>query len=44
MYSNCQIQRVFGEEMPEIKVWVDEKLSNGYIAIENIANWGACRP
>lgn len=29
----------FGEEMPEIKVWVDEKLSNGYIAIENIANW-----
>lgn len=29
----------FGDEMPEIHVWVDEDLSNGYIAIENIANW-----
>lgn len=29
----------FGEEMPEIYVWIDEKQLNGYIAIENIANW-----
>lgn len=29
----------YGNEMPEIYVWVDETLSNGYIAIENIANW-----
>lgn len=29
----------YGNEMPEIHVWVDEDLSNGYIAIENIANW-----
>lgn len=29
----------YGHEMPEIHVWVDEDLFNGYIAIENIANW-----
>lgn len=29
----------YGQEMPEIRVWVDEDLLNGYIAIENIANW-----
>lgn len=29
----------YGNEMPEIHVWVDEDLLNGYIAIENIANW-----
>lgn len=29
----------YGNEMPEIRVWVDEDLLNGYIAIENIANW-----
>ncbi|MFS9179718.1 cell division protein FtsK [Streptococcus australis] len=29
----------YGHEMPEIRVWVDEELLNGYIAIENIANW-----
>ena len=29
----------YGHEMPEIRVWVDEDLLNGYIAIENIANW-----
>lgn len=29
----------YGDEMPEIHVWVDDEQSNGYIAIENIANW-----
>ena len=29
----------YGQEMPEIRVWVDEDLLNGYIAIENVANW-----
>lgn len=29
----------FGDEMPEIHVWIDDSLSEGYIAIENIANW-----
>ena len=29
----------YGQEMPEIEVWVDEDLSNGYVAIENISNW-----
>ena len=29
----------YGEEMPEIEIWIDEDLSSGYIAIENIANW-----
>ena len=29
----------FGDEMPEIYVFVDKTLSEGYIAIENIANW-----
>ena len=29
----------FGNEMPEIHVWIDDNLSEGYIAIENIANW-----
>lgn len=29
----------YGQEMPEIRVWVDEDLLNGYIAIENISNW-----
>lgn len=29
----------YGQEMPEIRVWVDEDLLNGHIAIENIANW-----
>lgn len=29
----------YGDEMPEISVWVNETLINGYIAIENIANW-----
>lgn len=29
----------YGNEMPEIEVWVDEEMSSGYIAIENIANW-----
>lgn len=28
----------FGNEMPEIEVWIDEELSSGFIAIENIAN------
>lgn len=28
----------YGQEMPEIRVWIDEDLLNGYIAIENIAN------
>lgn len=29
----------YGNEMPEIHVWIDDNLSEGYIAIENIANW-----
>ena len=29
----------FGHEMPEINVWVHNDLTEGYIAIENIANW-----
>lgn len=29
----------YGNEMPEIHIWIDNKLSEGYIAIENIANW-----
>lgn len=29
----------YGEEMPEIEIWIDEDLSSEYIAIENIANW-----
>lgn len=29
----------YGNEMPEIVVWLDEHLSDGFIAIENIANW-----
>lgn len=29
----------FGNEMPEITVWVNDDLNEGYIAIENIANW-----
>ena len=29
----------FGNEMPEINVWVNDDLNEGYIAIENIANW-----
>ncbi|CAM3226926.1 Cell division protein FtsK [Streptococcus pluranimalium] len=29
----------YGNEMPELQVWVNNELSDGYIAIENIANW-----
>lgn len=29
----------YGYEMPEIYAWVNTKLDEGYIAIENIANW-----
>ncbi len=29
----------YGDEMPEIEVWLDNSLLEGYIAIENIANW-----
>ena len=29
----------FGHEMPEIKTWIDEELLEGFIAIENIANF-----
>lgn len=29
----------YGNEMPEIHVWVNDDLSDGFIAIENIANW-----
>ncbi|MDU3981074.1 MAG: cell division protein FtsK [Streptococcus mitis] len=29
----------YGDEMPEIHVFVNETLLDGYIAIENIANW-----
>lgn len=47
LYNDKQITDVlklsnttrYGQEMPEIEVWVDEDLLNGYIAIENTANW-----
>lgn len=29
----------YGEEMPEIYVWINNNLNEGFIAIENIANW-----
>ncbi|WP_270290012.1 cell division protein FtsK [Enterococcus casseliflavus] len=29
----------YGDEMPEIYVWVDDDCTNGYIAIENIGNY-----
>ncbi|SNO65085.1 DNA segregation ATPase FtsK/SpoIIIE related protein [Streptococcus pneumoniae] len=29
----------YGIEMPEISVWISENLSEGFIAIENFANW-----
>lgn len=29
----------YGHEMPEINVWVNDNLNEGYIAIENISNW-----
>ena len=29
----------YGDEMPEIFVWVNKDQTEGYIAIENIANW-----
>ncbi|MGQ7419955.1 cell division protein FtsK [Streptococcus suis] len=29
----------FGHEMPELYVWINDDLNEGYIAIENIANW-----
>lgn len=29
----------YGNEMPELYVWINNELSDGYIAIENIANW-----
>ncbi|MBY4633685.1 cell division protein FtsK [Streptococcus suis] len=29
----------YGNEMPEVYVFVDDNLSEGYVAIENIANW-----
>lgn len=29
----------YGDEMPEIYVWIDDDCSNGYIAIENIGNY-----
>lgn len=29
----------YGDEMPGIAVWVHDNLNEGYIAIENIANW-----
>ena len=29
----------YGEEMPEIEIWIGEDLSSGYIAVENVANW-----
>lgn len=34
----------FGNEMPEINVWVNDDLNEGYIAIENIANWERADP
>ncbi|MGH2143838.1 cell division protein FtsK, partial [Enterococcus faecalis] len=29
----------YGDEMPEIYVWLNDNLSDGFIGIENIANW-----
>ncbi|MBY5001038.1 hypothetical protein [Streptococcus suis] len=29
----------FGHEMPELYAWINDDLNEGYIAIENIANW-----
>lgn len=29
----------YGQEMPEIHVWLDDDILEGFIAIENIANW-----
>ncbi|HFU4084927.1 TPA: cell division protein FtsK [Streptococcus suis] len=29
----------YGDEMPELHVWINDNLNEGYIAIENIANW-----
>ena len=29
----------YGDEMPELHVWINDDLDEGYIAIENIANW-----
>lgn len=29
----------YGDEMPEIRTWVNDNLSDGFIAVENIANW-----
>lgn len=29
----------YGDEMPEIFVWIDDKCTSGYIAIENIGNY-----
>ena len=29
----------YGDEMPELHVWINDDLNEGYIAIENIANW-----
>ncbi|HFI0812897.1 TPA: cell division protein FtsK [Streptococcus suis] len=29
----------YGDEMPELHVWINDDLNDGYIAIENIANW-----
>ncbi len=29
----------YGYEMPELHVWINDDLDEGYIAIENIANW-----
>ncbi|HFI0103869.1 TPA: cell division protein FtsK [Streptococcus suis] len=28
-----------GDELPEITVWINDDLNEGYVAIENIANW-----
>lgn len=29
----------YGDEMPELHVWINDDLDEGYIAIENISNW-----
>lgn len=29
----------YGNEMPEIHVWISDDLNDGYVSIENIANW-----
>lgn len=29
----------YGDEMPQIHIWVNNRLDEGYIAIENISNW-----